>query len=39
MRIAVALLLLTAAVLGAAATGPTAARSEILMPIEAPLAQ
>lgn len=39
MRIAVALLLLTAAVLGTAATAPTSARSEILLPIEAPAAQ
>ena len=39
MRIAVALLLLTAAILATAATAPSTARSEILLPIEAPAAQ
>jgi len=39
MRIAVALVLLTAAILGTAATAPTTARSEILLPIEASAAQ
>ena len=39
MRIAVALLLLTAAILGTAATAQTTARSEILLPIEVPAAQ